>query len=184
MKPITNTLHHAESHCISLHHTASHCITLHHTASLCITLEQTDLDALETDRQRAKHIRRNRAFCHRFCLCCVCCSVLQCVAVYCAANLRLLSQVLFALQCVAMCSSVLQCVAMCCSVLCGKIAPFVTDFVCVEVCYVCCSVWQCVAVCCSVFQCVAVYCAAKSRLLSQVLFVLQFAVCVAVCGNV
>jgi len=36
----------------------------------------------------------------------VCCSVLQCVAVWCSV-----------LQCVAVCCSVLQCVAVCCSVL-------------------------------------------------------------------
>ena len=54
--------------------------------------------------------------------CCVCCSVLQCVAVGCSV-----------LQCVAVCCSVLQCVAVCCSVLqCGA---------------ACCSVLQCVAVC-------------------------------------
>ena len=38
--------------------------------------------------------------------CCMCCSVLQCVAVWCSV-----------LQCVAVCCSVLQCVAVCCSVL-------------------------------------------------------------------
>jgi len=59
--------------------------------------------------------------------CCVCCSVLQCVAVCCSV-----------LQCVAAWCSVLQCVAVCCSVLqCGA---------------VCCSVLQCVAVCCSVWH--------------------------------
>jgi len=37
---------------------------------------------------------------------CLCCSVLQCVAVYCSV-----------LQCVAVCCSVLQCVVVCCSVI-------------------------------------------------------------------
>jgi len=68
----------------------------------------------------------------------VCCSVLQCVAVFRVAVCRSVS------QCVAVCCSVLQCVAVCCSVL--------------QCVTVCCSVLQCVAVCCSALQCVAVCC--------------------------
>jgi len=70
----------------------------------------------------------------------VCCSVLQCVAVWCS---------------VAVCFSVLQCVAVCCSVLqCGHCQVRMT---CV---YSLCGFWSTrvpsVAVCCSVLQCVAV----------------------------
>jgi len=57
----------------------------------------------------------------------LCCSVLQCVAVYCSV-----------LQCVAVCCSVLQRVAACCNVL--------------QCVALCCSVLQCVAVCCSVWS--------------------------------
>jgi len=73
----------------------------------------------------------------------VCCSVLQCVAVWCSVS-RL------KLQCVAMCCSVLQCVAVWCGVSRLKL--------------------QCVAVCCSVLQCVAVWCSG-SRL--KMLIVIQ-----------
>jgi len=61
---------------------------------------------------------------------CVCCSVLQCVAVGCSV-LRLV-------QCVAVCCSRLQCVAVFCSVL--------------QLVAVCCSRLRCVAVGCSVLQ--------------------------------
>jgi len=75
----------------------------------------------------------------------VCCSVLQCVAVWYSVVLCV-AVCCSVLQCVAVCCRVLQCVAMWCSVVqCGA---------------VCCSVLQCVAVCCSVLQCVAVCCIA------------------------
>jgi len=61
-----------------------------------------------------------------------------------------LCQVLFVLQCVAVCCSVLQCVAVCCNVL---QAGSLKDVLC-QVLFV----LQCVAVCCSVLQCVAVCC--------------------------
>jgi len=89
----------------------------------------------------------------------VCCSVLQCVAVFCA-RLNLVNAPLSALRyCLLQCALqfVLRCVAMYCSV------PRTSEFsertavsatvlcvtVCVTVCdAVCCSVLQCVAVCC------------------------------------
>ena len=74
----------------------------------------------------------------------VCCSVLQCVAMWKCRDSRYsicvcgtcVEEEIFS-KCVALCCSVLQCVA---SVL--------------QCVAVCCSVLQCVAVCCSVLQCV------------------------------
>jgi len=71
----------------------------------------------------------------------MCCSVLQCVAVYCSA-----------LQCVAVCCSVMWWNAVCCSAL-QCVAVRCSALQCVTVC---CSVLQRVAVCCSALQCVAV----------------------------
>jgi len=78
---------------------------------------------------------------------CVCCSVLQCVAVccnicqsFCIAELRYQVCVL---QCVAVCCSVLQCVAVCCNIC--------QSFCIAELRYQVC-VLQCVAVCCCVLQ--------------------------------
>jgi len=79
---------------------------------------------------------------------CMCCSVLQCVAVCCSV-----------LQCVAVCCSVLQCVAVCCSVLrvcaymfvCMRMYTTLLHYIAVRLA-VCCSVLQCVAVCCSVLR--------------------------------
>jgi len=71
---------------------------------------------------------------------------------------------IYVLQCVALCSGVLRCVAVCCSVLlCGAVcsSSFRMDSICCSVLQcvaVCCSVLQCVAVCCNVLQCVAVCC--------------------------
>jgi len=47
----------------------------------------------------------------------VCCSVLQCVAVYCIVSSPLASMCCSVLQSVAVCCRVLQCVAVCCKVL-------------------------------------------------------------------
>ena len=84
----------------------------------------------------------------------MCCSVLQCVAVWtCIRGTQYLS-------CVAVCCSVLQCVAACCNVL-QCVAVYRSVSQCVDmylgdpVSFVCCSVSQCVAVCCSVLQRVA-----------------------------
>ena len=112
----------------------------------------------------------------------MCCSVLQCVAMYCNV-----------LQCVAVCCSVLQCVAMCCSVLqcvavsCIRCRPGCqilsityeprssTRFASRRVAVRCsvavrrsasqcvavrCSALQCAVVRCSALQCVAVRCSA------------------------
>jgi len=72
----------------------------------------------------------------------VCCSVLQCVAVWFEVDLMC-------------CSSVLQCVAVCCSVVCGRSNSSPSFLNQSDLCIVK-SVLQCVAVCCSVLQCVAV----------------------------
>jgi len=77
------------------------------------------------------------------------CSVLQCVALYCAPSPVFTREcTLFLLhmshQCVAVCCSALQCLAVCCSVL------------------------QCVAVCCSVLQCIMASCTSTVCWLSVV----------------
>jgi len=112
----------------------------------------------------------------------VCCSALQCVAVWAG------SAFLLRFRYVVVCFSVLQCIAVCCSV----------SWVCLSTALqVCCSVLQCVAVwagsacllrfryvvlCCSVLQCVAVCCRVSWVCLSTTLqvccSVLQ---CVVVC---
>jgi len=90
----------------------------------------------------------------------VCCSVLQCVAVWCSElllpfrmGLSLNSSLRCVLQCAVACCSVLQCVAVWCSEL---LLPFRMGLLlnsslrCVLQCAVaCCSVLQCVAVSCS-----------------------------------
>jgi len=103
----------------------------------------------------------------------VCCSVLQCVTVWCRVIHKETFSISFwfsptyprelghrltflvlqrvavscsGLQWVAVCCSVLQCAAVCCSVL--------------QCVAVCCSVLQCAAVCCSVVQYVAMWCSA------------------------
>jgi len=122
----------------------------------------------------------------------VCCSVLQCVAVYvmslihkstCAneghmcyvqARARIREALCVAVCCsmpwvlrhVAACCSVLQCVAVCCSIC----DVHIGEALCVAVC--CSMLWmlRCVAACCSMLQCVAVCCS-----------VLQYAVDASVC---
>ena len=83
-------------------------------------------------------------------VCCKCCSIFlwssQIASRRRAALLQCAEVCCIALQCVAVCCSVFQCVAVCCSALQGVA--------------VCCSVLQGVAVCCSVLQCVAVCCSA------------------------
>ena len=86
----------------------------------------------------------------------VCCSVLQCVAVYrwplfvCHHKWLGLSHWV---ECVAVCCNMLQCVAVCCMVLQGvKVRCSVLQCVAVS-----CSVLQCVSMRCSALQCVAVY---------------------------
>jgi len=125
----------------------------------------------------------------------VCCSVLQCVAVYvmslihkstCAneghmcyvqARARIREALCVAVCCsmpwvlrhVAACCSVLQCVAVCCSIC----DVHIGEALCVAVC--CSMLWmlRCVAACCSMLQCVAVCCSMPWMLL-----------CVAMCCNV
>jgi len=124
----------------------------------------------------------------------VCCSVLQCVAVFdvcCSviletvlAQTRRVADASEKMQRVAVCCSVLQCVAVCCSVLqsvavsysrlCSRelVASPMRVGGCSLLQYVtlCCNALQCVAICCSVLQCGAV----RRSVLP----------CVAVCCNV
>jgi len=107
----------------------------------------------------------------------VCCSVLQCVAVFCSV-LRYVaacqcvavchpgseyhSLVQLEIRYVAVCCGVLKYVEVCCSVSTRVAVPFVGatwhQVCCSVLQYVAvrCSVLQCVAVCCSTLQCVAV----------------------------
>jgi len=95
-----------------------------------------DISGYECNMSRYQHTDENDMI-HLV----VCCSELQCVAVFCSV-----------LQCIA----VLQCVAVCCRVL--QCEAFVRDMPRYESTnkkniihlVVCCSVLQCVAVCCSV----------------------------------
>ena len=88
----------------------------------------------------------------------VCCSVLQCVAVWCSVeaccNDTPVQQVC---ECAAVCYSVLQCVTVCCSVMqCWGVWQWHLRSACVRVLQcvtVHCSVRQCIAVCCSVAVC-------------------------------
>jgi len=73
--------------------------------------------------------------------CVVCCSVLQCVAVYCSM-----------LQCIAVCCCVLWQNGMLCAS--ATLLRSKASKSCVRIA-VCCSVLQCVAVCCSVLRRVA-----------------------------
>ena len=91
-------------------------------------------------------------------VCCLCCSVFQCVAACCSvlqtddrSKIRRCSIVLHVLQCVAECCSVLPCVAVRRK---STIAPSSAAVRCsvLQHVSVCCSVLQCVAVCCSVLQ--------------------------------
>jgi len=85
----------------------------------------------------------------------MCCSVLQCVLVYCSVS-RTLSFIVHwvaSRQCAAMCCSVLQCVLVYCSV--SRTLSFMVHWV---------ASRQCVAMCCSVSQCVLVYCSVSRTL--------------------
>ena len=94
-----NTLQHTATHCNTLQHTATHCNTLQYTAAHCNTLQHTATHC-NTPQHTATH-------CNTQCpdpplsLKCVCCSVLQCVAVCC------FRPEVCVLQCV------LQCVTVC-----------------------------------------------------------------------
>jgi len=115
-------LQHTATHCNTLQHTATHCNTLHNTATRCSTLQHTATDVPDLQ------LRHDSFIYYLFNSCCivmiesgtailpVCCSVLQCVAVYCNV-LQCVAVCCSVLQCVAVCCSVLQCVAVCCSVL-------------------------------------------------------------------
>jgi len=85
----------------------------------------------------------------------VCCSVLQCVAVYMCVHTREGESSLSrnnVLQCVAACCSVLQCVVSYLRAI-SALYMYTREG---ESSLSCNSVLQCIAVCCSVLQCVAV----------------------------
>jgi len=88
----------------------------------------------------------------------LCCSVLQCIAVYCSVSTYVSD------TCVAVCCSVLQCVAVCLHTSATPVLQCVAVYCIVLLCVAaCCSVLTyvsdtCVAVCCSVLQCVALCC--------------------------
>jgi len=89
----------------------------------------------------------------------VCCSVLQCVAVYysvlqCVNDVKITSIDTMTWRPPELYRSVLQCVAVCCSVM-QCVAVCGSGMQCVAVCG---SVMQCVAVCGSIMQCVAAVC--------------------------
>ena len=70
----------------------------------------------------------------------------------CIANAEEKAEVVFVMQCVAVCCSVLQCVAA------SLVVEFMTIWRMLRIrvgSYLCCSVLHCVAVCCSVLQCCA-----------------------------
>jgi len=82
----------------------------------------------------------------------VCCSVVQCVAVWRWRCSAVSSES-------AVCCSVLQCVAVCCSVL--QYGDGVLFHQRVQCDAACCGVLQRIAVCCGVLQCVAVCCSVE-----------------------
>ena len=102
----------------------------------------------------------------RACLCCsvlqcvaVCCSVLQCVAVCCSPAVpRCVAVCCSVLQCVTVCGSVWQCVAVCCCSALQFVAACQTEQHTPSASSPVACVLQCVAVCCSVLlQCIAVF---------------------------
>ena len=140
----------------------------------------------------------------------MCCSVLQCVAVFdngraipcalsgsmnilCAKQICMMSTARV-LQCVAVCCSMLQCVALFdngrANIMCflweyEDLVPNIdmhdVNCTCVAVC---CSVLQCVAVCCSVLQSVAECCSVlqcAAVCCNLLQYVLIYTRCVAVC---
>ena len=108
------------------------------------------------------------------CAVAMCCSVLQCIAVYCSVlqcGCSVLQSVVTCLGCcnqfnechyiytrvccsVAMCCSVSQCVFTCSEFLrsISRMRPFVLESL-LQCVAVCCNALQCVVVCCSVLQC-------------------------------
>ena len=111
------------THCSTLQHTATHCHTLPHTATHCndtyslLRMIEEILQIPAPHCNTRQHVCSNALHvCYKYvAVCCsatralqcvVCCSVVQCGAVWCSV-----------VQCVAVCCSVLQCVAVCCSTL-------------------------------------------------------------------
>jgi len=115
-----NTLQHPAPHCNTLQ---QHCNTLH-LFRLIITLEKQHvfnvMSILPTWCAPIVSVptvegRTSDGFPHSA-YGCVCCSVLQCVAVCCSV-VKCVAECCSVLQCVAACCSVLRCVVVCCSVL-------------------------------------------------------------------
>ena len=92
---------------------------------------------------------------------CLCCGVLQRVAVYCGV-MRCVAVWCSVLWCVAVCCGVLQCLAVCCSfdgasnALAGMIFENLLVLQCVAICCGVLHVLRCAAVCCGVYRCVPV----------------------------
>jgi len=156
---------------LSPSHTHSHTHILSLSLSLSHTHTNTSAAQVRDKRVEAAALDSTNAFslCPNTSSFSAACSVLQCVAVCCRAQLE--AQLmpfrsaptlpLFLLP--AACFSALQCVAVCCSVLRStardsinafSLCPITSSFF----AFWLCSVLQCVAVCCSVLQCVAVCC--------------------------
>jgi len=134
-----NTLHHTASHCNRLQHTATHCNALWYLAAES-TMSNEPIADLWSQLGRFNKVVRlliiviqvvNFFLLQYLTVCCrvACCSVLQCVAVFC--NLTELS-LWFKLS-IFFCCSVLQCDAVCCN-----LTEFAVWFKLMK--YFCCSV--------------------------------------------
>ena len=87
-----NTLQHTVTHCITLNHTATHCNTLQHTAddapsscAMALNHTATHCNTLQHTATHCNTLQRTADDAHSSCtMACVavCCSVLQCVAVW------------------------------------------------------------------------------------------------------
>jgi len=95
LQQLTNTLQRTATHCNTLQHAAAHCNTLQHTAihhNTCNTLQHMMVHptkavlsvvcACYTSIRRV--VRASEA--HEICMCIVCCSVLQCLALSCGCT--------------------------------------------------------------------------------------------------
>jgi len=171
---------HTAARCNMLQHTATHCNTLQRTAIHCITLTTflAQNTALWFSAPRSKHSRYTRIFDPDAPFGCVavCCSVLQCGAVWYSVVWYMWifdADALFVshfystawaysvLQCVAVCCSVLQCVAVCCSVVqCSAVSAYKCSWIhaliqifAQEYVYVCVFMHVCICLYVCVFAC-------------------------------
>jgi len=192
-----NTMQHTATHCNTLQHSATRCNTLtylSHISALgkwneqcqrmrrlfmcgsCLALKFTRSmmsSAMCTWQHALQHLlQSNVGSLH---LVCLCCGVLQCVAVCCSPNVG-------SLHLVCLCFSVFQCGAVCCSVLqCVAVQRWLANIWCayVSVClgvyvsvplYGCVATWLCGGVCVCVSFCLSVC--------------LSVCVCVCVCVSI